>query len=1260
MSETPRLRSSYPTTPNKSSGTSENAKGAPWNDKTFRASLPDLPQASLEDVGSSSPVIPVHFLDAPSQRMYISVIYAALWAYRLYDWWSLIEEDVTSITLFVKWCSIDIFFLFGVPFLRIPWMEWSDSVSVFASLIHIFLNGLFMFRVQLPIEGWLLAFMKTLFDRELSISENSVRPSSVLHNASLIMGKQIINILPEGSVTMNPDRLPFCLDSSKPVANIPLYFNQTTPKHVELLRIDFDTNTNETIILSQKELKNGRTFFDESLMSMQYAAKKPGLYRLHKVIDNTKLEVQRRMSDTVVVKCPRAVVKSTARDKCLGDLSDLTIDIHGTPPLKVVYSRTANGDKSVHHFQSIQPDNFVSPLVGSLSTTLADLDNQDVSWGKPYHISVPLNESMMAPGPWLYSIDQIHDAAGNVINFSAGPGASGDDGEHIYPKGVNLEKTFTVHERPMTYFRFCDPRNPLMVAKGNSKMMPVEYIAAPLRQSSRYPPDNPPDTSHLISWKFSPLDTLTKTGDHSEDAATGEFSARSADHHPIIHEEGLYTLTGVRSKHCEGIVKEPASCVLLNPPEPKLTISAKSISDTCAGNSIGLLVDLNLIGSPPFIVHYDVITPGGTESMHVEVHALRHQLELRPTDAGHFKYQFTSIDDQVYKNRNLREDELILEQDVKPPASAELRYPPRAIEACVEEPVQMGVRLSGEKPFVLTYEIIHDGKRKKSRVDKIDSFAYTIKTDPLLQGGDYILSLTSVEDKTGCKIFLNSEAQFTVRRQRPKAAFGKLEGRYKVVAVDGKQVEIPLRLSGRAPWSIKYRMVEDPLGMIMEKIARSTNDMLQVNQGGRYEMIEVSDDQCPGTVDPMASSFEVDLFPRPQVKLADTTLIHQDGEKFFKREDCEGDIDSVKINLLGSPPYNVKYQVRYTSDHGSGSIINKEFEAGLGSATIPMDTSQAGKYEYRFIELSDALYDHDAQKFSPLVLEHNVNRKPTAYFTKPGQSYKYCQEELYGDEVIPIKLEGIPPFSLEVDIKHQSNSRPETVNIANIETTDYEFQIPHRVLSLGIHHVSIRKVQDSHGCQQKMDYGGSHVQVQVHNVPTIYPVNSQTDYCVGDRIAYTLSGVAPFEIFYDFEGIQKRAKSTSTTFKRFAEKPGIFTINAVSDKASECKAKTNLVKVIHAMPSVRISKGRQIEVDIHEGAEAEILFEFSGTPPFQFTYTRSTNVRKGQKSQVLETRHEKSDDFSKTIRSSQEGTYEVVSIKDKFCSFSTQDSGRRK
>ncbi|RKF53378.1 Nucleoporin POM152 [Golovinomyces cichoracearum] len=1248
MNRTPRLRSSYPATPG-----SAGAETTKKNDGKISLPPSELPHASPTSE-TGLPVIPTHLVDAPSQRLYTSVFYCALLAYRLYDWWTLVEEDSTSITLFVKWCSIDLVFVFGVPLLRIPWLEWSDSTSILACLAHVLINGLLMFRIHLPFEGWLLILIKSVFDREMSISENSVRPARILHNSSIIMGKQIINILPEGHVVMNPERLPFCLDSSHSVASIPLLFNQTKPNYIELLRKDFESNKNETIILSQKEIRAARKMQEENIYTLNYAVRKPGLYRLQKVIDSSKLEVQRRMSDVLVVKCPRATVKPSSVDKCLGDLSDLEIEIQGTPPLKVMYTRIANGDQSVHHFQNVQPENFVSPLIVSSSSSLAAFGNSDVSWAKSHRIVVPLNESMMNTGSWLYSIDQIHDAAGNIVNFSSVPGTGGDEFERAYPKDKNLELAITVHERPVAFLTQCDSRMPLIVAKGKAMKMPVEYQSTPRRSTEHSIDEN----SHTITWKFSPSQSLTQTGDHGEDALVQEFIAHNPQSNPVIQQTGLYTLTGVKSKYCEGIVKEPASCLLLNAPEPELTIHAESISDSCAGNSVGLLVDLNLIGTPPFIVNYDVITQSGTSSNFVKVSGLRHQFELKPTEAGHFRYEFSSIDDQVYKGHSLREKGLILEQDVKPPAFAELSLPESTIDACLEEPVEVNVKLTGENPFTLEYELIHEGRRRKSKITEIESSIKTIKTETLSRGGEYTLAITSVQDNTGCKIYLSSEAKFTVRRQRPKAAFGKLEGSSRIVAVEGRDVELPLRLTGRAPWTVKYRIVGDPTGKIMEKIAKSTNDIIHVNQMGKYEIIEVSDDRCPGSVEKSESYFDVDWFPRPRVSLGDTASITYEDDKYIKRRVCEGDIDTLQVNLHGSPPYNVKYQIHHKDSKKTGSIINKEFEAALGSATVPLDTSKAGTYEYKFQELSDALYDYDGHKFSPLVFEQKVDRKPSAYFGKPGQVYKYCEEDLDGDEAIPIRLEGAPPFSLEIDIKHQISSRPETVNVANIETTNYEFRIPHKVLSLGAHHVSIRKVRDSHGCQQKTKFGAPHVQVQVYHAPTIRPLDTKIDYCVGDRISYSLSGMPPFEIFYDFEGVEKRAKSTSTTFKRFAEKPGTFTITAVTDKASECRAQSQIKKFIHPMPTVKISQGRQVQVDIHEGAEAQILFEFWGTPPFEFTYIRSTNVKKGQKSRILETRHETSNEYSKLIRSSQEGTYEVVAIKDKFCSFSIQKDKR--
>lgn len=57
------------------------------------------------------------------------------------------EEDTHSITMFVKWGCIDLAFLFGVPLLRIPWLEWSETTSFMAYFAHAVINGMLMFRI---------------------------------------------------------------------------------------------------------------------------------------------------------------------------------------------------------------------------------------------------------------------------------------------------------------------------------------------------------------------------------------------------------------------------------------------------------------------------------------------------------------------------------------------------------------------------------------------------------------------------------------------------------------------------------------------------------------------------------------------------------------------------------------------------------------------------------------------------------------------------------------------------------------------------------------------------------------------------------------------------------------------------------------------------------------------------------------------------------------------------------------------------------
>lgn len=216
MLRTPRMRSAYPSTPDSQTRTRNDGKQEGPLKFATAAPLSDAPRPLPPRSERSQPLIPLAILDAPTQRLYAAGVWGVLLVWRLYDWGNLLESDAASLWLFVKWTLIDAALLHLIPRLRIPWLEWSDMVVFWLFGLHTTVNGLLMFRIpvcysqissvlglssQLPIESSLVLLARTLFyDREYAISEHRVRPDSILNNASLIMGKQIINILPEGLV----------------------------------------------------------------------------------------------------------------------------------------------------------------------------------------------------------------------------------------------------------------------------------------------------------------------------------------------------------------------------------------------------------------------------------------------------------------------------------------------------------------------------------------------------------------------------------------------------------------------------------------------------------------------------------------------------------------------------------------------------------------------------------------------------------------------------------------------------------------------------------------------------------------------------------------------------------------------------------------------------------------------------------------------------------------------------------------------------
>ena len=799
-----------------------------------------------------------------------------------------------------------------------------------------------------------------------------------------------------------------------------------------------------------------------------------------------------------------------------------------------------------------------------------------------------------------------------------------------------------MHERPTVNLRSGTPQNPLKNAKGQSASIPLQY-------GSTGKGGVLPDVTYHLEYTFSSEGEISADGDHAN-VVRRKWAVSKNGKQPQITDPGLYTITGVSTEFCKGEVLEPASCLLQNPPEPKLSLSQEEIFDKCAGSPIGLRVDLDLIGTPPFEVRYRMTRRG--DKMHTneveKIAGLRGQIELTPKQAGHYTYEFLEISDYVYKGQPLKG--ILLEQDVKPSASARIvSASPRL--SCIDDAESFEVMLQGEGPFSIEYELVHGGRRSKHVMDNIDGPRMTIDTPRLTDGGDYTLALASVTDAMGCKEFLNEEARISVRHQRPKVGFRSIDGNFAVSTLEGKKVQLPLRLEGEGPFTIKYL---DSNSRENTVTAQSANDRIDVNAAGLYQLIDIRDRTCPGVVDEAAKSFEVSWIPRPAMRIRPSeSLEMRSNTMVVKKDVCEDDEDDVELLFKGAPPFHAHYIQQVKPLHGTMAPKNKEIRAATDVTALRMDTSHPGSYEYKFSKLEDANYDHSTRHFAPLTIQQRVNAKPSAAFKTPGTTYSFCSVESDGEEVIPITLHGAPPFDLEVEIKHHGSARPETVSLTGINSHSHSIRIPHSRLHLGKSSVALRRVSDKMGCARTLDSSTPRVQISVHDAPTITPMEAQNDFCVGDRINFALSGVAPFNVFYTFEGAARKAVASTATFRRLAEKPGTFAITGIQDSASSCRASTNIPKHIHGMPSVRVSKGRDAYVDIHEGGEAEMLFEFGGVPPFEFTYTRSSNTEKhGKKPGVILDMHsEVSDTHSMRIRAHEEGTYEVVSIKDRYCAY---------
>lgn len=1166
-------------------------------------------------------------------------IFMAIQALKLYD---LLFGDSHSFT--IKYVFIDSVYLWILPVFRIPWLTFNFPVVMVQILVMTIFNAL-LGNNALSLTAVLGAIWKGFFDREVSLSGGRVRSRDFFDPTQHLHGKYTVHILPESTALLDPVGGSYCIGSASSSLNIPVRLNATEPIFIQLTHVDFDTLQETSFNFSKKDIRRHRidvppeNLEGSKLSYVGLPVEKPGLYKLSRVIDSSNLDVRIYQKHVLVTTCPSAYILGASgddsyTDRCIGTTDTPKLVVDGVAPLKVKYSRSIKGRETLFSVQSVQPEKFESPLLrGRLTETGYTWSHgEPLQWASSQTVEVDMDTTLGISGEWLYNIDEVEDAMGNIVNYAK------IKQDLPLMMSRSLSYGFMVHSRPTVRFLGCDSENAVKVPKGHSANLPLELSG----DASSAP--------YIVEFERQPLDE-----DDSTKPETFTLTMKNSHERLSIDKPGVYTIRSLKGKHCQGDVLESSSCLVYVPPEPAIQAEFVEITDKCAG-SVGITADLSLTGTGPFRVAYRVIRDGVvTQNKYIDIAQSRYQLEIRPESAGNYVYEFYSLDDSVYKGQRL--EGLVAQQTIRALAGASFVQKAPRIKSCSGDSVKVDAKLHGIAPYKLTYEIVQGGNKRSQYTDKdIKDSVHTITTSALKSGGRYTISLISVEDGNGCKTMLNEpDAVIEVRRQRPAAGFLPIDGTMNIKALEGRTVGLPLRLSGEGPWNVVYRYENPDTHETMDrqiKVSNANGEVIPVNERGRYSLVSVQDVFCPGELTDN-DVFDISWHSKPDISVVPTPALTRLDEKLYSRKDiCEGDEDVFEIGLGGAPPFSIGYTVAGPMGHKDQKI-----QVATKYANVRLWSSKPGTYTYTFNDVSDSIYEDQPQRIEPIKVQQRVHARPLSGFANRGRTYKSCITDIEkgssGQSTIGVKLQGQAPFSLTVSVRHEGTGKIDKVTIPNIEEKAYELPIGLLKLGLGRHSVSLEKLSDANGCSRELFNEDEKVYVAVSDVPRLSPINPKSDYCVGDRIGFSLTGMAPFEVVYEFNGKRQKA-STNSPFSRLASVPGNLTLVALTDSASACAQELHDSMTIHDLPSVSVVDGTSIIRDIHEGDQTELIFKFSGTPPFSFTYTRSEPVGRPARYKVVETQSVANvDGYEYSILTSKQGTYEVISLKDAHCSVAT-------
>ncbi|KAF9917437.1 hypothetical protein BX616_001020 [Lobosporangium transversale] len=1195
--------------------------------------------------------IPLEYCDGPTQRIYAVSTFMFLQALKIYYWLGISRADYAAEFFgFLLWLSLDAAFLLALNYLRIPWLE-------------------------LPILRLITALMALTIINYVLFTAREISPTAIVLSIlskdrdEHLLGRHTVLIKPYSTAILNPDDQCFCVPSTNiPILDrpeIPIIFNGSEPHYLEYSITSFETGKTTINKLSgpfkdsKSILHKAHSVQEDGKSIYNLRASIAGAYKLHRILDKNRMDVRfYHDKEVYVVNCPEAHIdhyKDTL-EYCAGKGdAEIPIVVRGLPPWTITYRRhIGSGNNAQDLLIESEPPEYTSPLLKGWSPPATP----NYSWAKQHEMNLSVSLGLSTSGEYGFQVVKVKDGCGNVIDIQ---------GLVIRNLREPEIRHVNVRQRPAVAMK-CDPRQPIKIVDRDGAS-PAAIGLELMRGSAPFHIGYVYQKSDLDEPHAMP-DVVLQEGNISR------IDAKLP---------GVYTLSHVKDAYCEGEIEFPRDCSVIVATRPTVDIISHPINDSCVG-AIGVTVDATFTGEAPWEVCFQVWRNNQQEPRPNCYSSTkpRLNLELKPRLPGNYQYKFTTVSDRNY--HDIEVDLPPIFQNIHPQPSAVFVENQSGAKACRGSTKTLDVELYGEGPWDIEYRVIRGTEIRLFQERNINQKLATLTLPPFEKEGMYSVDLGKVTDlANGCEKDLNvSDVTIEVSNGPPTASF---QCDTAVEFAEGEDVDLPIHLTGGTPWRLSYGMVGEESLTFAKSDAR--NALITVNKPGIYELKSVSDSFCEGEVVEQARLCEVAYSKRPTMNLmidsirfrggprenvpegevAPSERISREGDHFVLPSVCKDADRTLELRLTGKAPFKLQYKRVFRSTKGGREESKTLFEESQHSTMrLPIMTDQAGTISYVFETLSDATYQNVEVRYEKrtVIFKHVVRSPPTATLINTAKQF-YCKNEITGvKEKIAIQIQdGQGPYSLAIEIMRPNQAVPERLyehDVVPQRNGVYEWTLPAKFTYMGLYKVSVVRVTDINGCSAG---SASTVEFDILDTPSITPLRSITDACVGDKIEYSVQGEAPpFKIFYSLDQINHTAtiEGKRRTFSHEATKSGLLKINKVCQTLAKKQCCTqpleDMSTIIWAIPTVKIADGTNVITDLREGDRAEVVATFVGEPPFSWSYVRTEAVydkehhERHKRPGVLEKRTvELIPEHKYTFFTAIEGTIVPVWIKDKHCQF---------